>query len=61
MLVLASKKPTAFRNRSKKLATDKAAKSLRFFGKIYGLNKDYYIVEADVEGGDEAEPESTEG
>jgi len=45
----------------KKLATDRAAKSLRFFGKVYGLKSDYYIVEADVEAGDEGEPEAVEG
>lgn len=45
----------------KKLATDRAAKSLRFFGKVYGLHSDYYIVEADVEGGDEGEAEAGEG
>lgn len=32
---------------------------MRFFGKILGLNSDYYVVEAEVEGGDE--PEAVEG
>jgi radial spoke head protein 4/6 len=45
----------------KKLSADKAAKSLRFFGKVYGTQRDYYIVEAEVEGGDEEQPELAEG
>jgi radial spoke head protein 4A len=37
----------------KKLSTDSAATNVRFFGKIYGTEKDYYIAEAAVEGGDD--------
>lgn len=42
------------------MATDKAAKTCRFFGKIHGINRDYYIVEAEVEGGEEAEAQEGE-
>lgn len=38
----------------KKLSTDSNASSLRFWGKISGIEKDYYIVEAVVEGDDDA-------
>ena len=47
----------------KKLAAAKPHKSIRFYGKIFGTQRDYYIVEAagDV-GEDEAEvPEGAEG
>jgi hypothetical protein len=37
----------------KKLATDSGAKNVRFFGKIYGTEKDYYIAEGSLEGDDE--------
>jgi len=26
---------------------------MKFFGKVHGINHDYYIVEAEVEGGEE--------
>lgn len=45
----------------KQLATEKQAKSLRFFGKVFGTQRDYYIVEAEVDADDEAEPELEEG
>ena len=41
----------------KKLAAAKPHKSIRFFGKIYGISKDYYIVECT---GDVAEEEGEE-
>ena len=37
----------------KKLSTDSQATNIRFFGKIRGTHNDYYIVEGEVEGGDE--------
>lgn len=37
----------------KKLSTDTGVAKLRFFGKIRGTQKDYYIAEGDAEGGDE--------
>lgn len=37
----------------KKLAIEKQAKFIRFFGKIYGTQQDYYIAEAEVEAGEE--------
>jgi radial spoke head protein 4/6 len=39
----------------KGLASTSGAAQLRFFGKIHGLNKDYYIVEAVMEGEGEAD------
>jgi len=42
----------------KKLVTDKNLKSVRFFGKIFGLEKDYMIVES--ERGDAVEEQQTE-
>lgn len=39
----------------KKLATAVTPQSLRFFGKITGTEKDYYIVEAEMEDGGEEE------
>ena len=46
----------------KKLAASKTHRSLRFFGKIYGTVKDYYVVEATGDGGDaEAEEPEKEG
>jgi radial spoke head protein 4/6 len=37
----------------KKLAADSGAGKLRFFGKIRGTEKDYYVAEGELEGGDE--------
>lgn len=45
----------------KKLALEKQAKYIRFFGKIFGTQKDYYIAEAEVEAGEEAAGEGAEG
>ncbi len=39
----------------KKLAQSKSHKSVRFFGKIYGTEKDYYIVEATGDAGEDEE------
>ena len=45
----------------KKLATDSQASSLRLFGKIRGTERDYFIVEAVVEGEEETkDPENEE-
>jgi hypothetical protein len=44
----------------KQLAIDKNASKLRFFGKVFGTQRDYYIVEAKVEGGDDEQPEEAE-
>jgi radial spoke head protein 4A len=44
----------------KQLGMSSAAQSLRFFGKITGLQRDYYIVEATNEGEGEAD-EPAEG
>ena len=44
----------------KKLSNDKQAKTMRFFGKVHGINNDYYIVEAEVEGGEEGEAQEGE-
>lgn len=41
----------------KKLAAAKPHKSIRFFGKIYGTERDYYIVEASGEVAEEEEEE----
>lgn len=45
----------------KKLSTDSTAQNIRFFGKIYGTERDYYIAEGTLEGddaqdGDEEKP-----
>jgi len=47
----------------KKLATDSSATELKLFGKILGTQKDYYIVEATVdgEGGDDDAEEIERG
>lgn len=37
------------------MATAKPHKSIRFFGKIYGTEKDYYVVEATGEVAEEEE------
>lgn len=37
----------------KKLATESSAGNVRFFGKIYGTEKDYYVAEGTLEAGDE--------
>ena len=39
----------------KKFVASKSASQARFWGKINGTKKDYYIVEAVVEGGEEVE------
>jgi len=39
----------------KKLAADKSATTMRFFGKIYGTQQDYYVVEAVTEGDDDGD------
>lgn len=39
----------------KKLAKDSGASMCRFFGKIVGTEKDYYIAETQVEAGEEGE------
>ena len=39
----------------KKLAASKSHKSVRFFGKIFGTERDYYVVEATGDGGEEEE------
>ena len=39
----------------KKLCLLKGAQSMVFWGKIFGLQKDYYVVQASVEGGEEGE------
>jgi len=44
----------------KKLAGDSGAAKLRFFGKIRGTDNDYYVVEGEVEGGDEEGAEGEE-
>ena len=44
----------------KKLATDSQATNLRFFGKIYGTEKDYYVIEGVAEGGEEEPAEGEE-
>jgi hypothetical protein len=44
----------------KQLAAAKQAKSVRFFGKVFGTERDYYIVEAEVEGGEEEPVEELE-
>ena len=44
----------------KKLSGKVSATSLTFFGKITGTERDYYIVEAAVEGEEEAEGEEKE-
>lgn len=45
---------------SQKLTTDTSATNFRFFGKIYGTEKDYYIAEGVVEGGDEEQVDGEE-
>lgn len=37
----------------KKLAQDSGAGNVTFFGKIYGSEKDYYVAEGTLEGGEE--------
>lgn len=37
----------------KKMVVDTGAGSVRFFGKVFGTEKDYYIVEGTLEGEDE--------
>lgn len=44
----------------KKLAAKVSATSLKLFGKITGTERDYYIVEAVVEGEDEPEGDGEE-
>ena len=44
----------------KKLATESGAGNIRFFGKIYGTEKDYYIAEGTLEGEDEGGEEGEE-
>jgi hypothetical protein len=44
----------------KRLAAEKQAKFVRFFGKIFGTQHDYYIAETEVEGGDEGDGEMGE-
>ncbi|OMJ69194.1 hypothetical protein SteCoe_33151 [Stentor coeruleus] len=39
----------------KKLVKEKSAKDIRFWGKIYGTEKDYYVVEGQGEAGEEEE------
>lgn len=39
----------------KKLAQETGAGNIRFFGKISGTEKDYYIAEGTLEGGDEGD------
>lgn len=39
----------------KKLVKEKSAKDIRFWGKIYGTEKDYYVVEGTGEAGEEEE------
>ena len=39
----------------KKLASTKSHKAIRLFGKIYGTERDYYILEAQGEGGEDEE------
>jgi len=39
----------------KKLVKEKAAKDIRFWGKIYGTERDYYVVEGSGEAGEEEE------
>jgi len=41
----------------KKLAADSGATKLRFFGKITGKENDYFVAEAELEGGDEDDGE----
>lgn len=44
------------------MSSEKAAKSIRFFGKVFGTKRDYYIAETEVEGGgEEGEAELAEG
>lgn len=38
-----------------KFVTARAAVSVKFWGKIFGLKRDYYIVETDVDPGDQEE------
>ena len=44
----------------KKLSQETSAGNVRFFGKIYGTEKDYYIAEGTLEGGDEEQVEGEE-
>lgn len=39
----------------KKLIKEKSAKDIRFWGKIYGTEKDYYVIEGQGEAGEEEE------
>jgi radial spoke head protein 4A len=39
----------------KKLCQAKGASSMTFWGKVFGLKKDYYVVQAALEGGEEGE------
>lgn len=43
----------------KKLAVMSKARQLRFWGKIYGVEKDYYIVEGELQHEEEAPTDST--
>lgn len=44
-----------------KLSTTSGSEKLRFWGKIYGTERDYYIAEGYVAGGDEEEGEKPKG